>query len=640
MTGNKCYLSDYEDYDGGFVSFGDGKGRISGKGKIKTGTLDFDDVYFCKELKYNLFSVSKMCDKKNNVLFTDTECLILSSNFKLLDESQVLLRVPRKDNIYSVDLKSVVSAGGLTCLFPKATIDESNLWHKRLRHINYKTMNKLNGVAEKKNRTLIEAVRTMLVDFKLPTTFWAEAVNTACYVLSRALVIKPHNKTPYELIRGRPLLIDFMKPFGFKETLNIRFLENAPNVKGNGPDYLFDIDSLTISMNYEVVVTGKQTNGIPGTKDNIDAGQAKKKKVPKQEYILIPIFTTDLLISQGPKDSAVDAGKKATEVDESRVSDNGGQDDQVTRSLKGYFNKKSRLNILMVEAMQDELLQFKLLKVWTLVDLPKDKWAIGTKWVFKNKKDERGIVVKNNARLVAQGYTQEEDFVFYQMDVKSAFLFEKIEEEVYVCQPPGFEDPNFPDKVYKVEKALYGLHQALRACQEKYVVDIWKKFDFTTVKTSSTQMEPNKALVKDAAAKDVDVHLYRSMIGSLMHLIAFRPAITFAICACVRFQVNPKTSHLHDVKRIFGYLKGQPKLGLWYPRDSPFELEAYSDSDYVRASLDRKSITGVSPMIYTSCIKQFWTSAKVKTVNDDVRLQALVDGKKVIVNEASIRRDL
>ncbi|GJV38648.1 hypothetical protein Tco_1411125 [Tanacetum coccineum] len=108
MTGNKCYLTEYEYYDGGFVSFGDGKGRISGKGKIKSGTLVFDDVYFCKELKNNLFSVSQIYDKKNNVLFTDTECLVLSSDFKLLDESQVLLRVPRKDNIYSVNLKSVV----------------------------------------------------------------------------------------------------------------------------------------------------------------------------------------------------------------------------------------------------------------------------------------------------------------------------------------------------------------------------------------------------------------------------------------------------------------------------------------------------------------------------------------------------
>ncbi|GKE59291.1 ribonuclease H-like domain-containing protein, partial [Tanacetum coccineum] len=143
MTGNKCYLDEYEDYDGGFVSFGDGKGRISGKGKIRTGSLDFDDVFFCKELKYNMFSVSQIYDKKNNVLFTDTKCLVLSSNFKLFDESQVLLRVSRKDNIYSVDLKSVVPTGGLTCLIAEATIDESNTWHRRLGHINFKTMNKL-----------------------------------------------------------------------------------------------------------------------------------------------------------------------------------------------------------------------------------------------------------------------------------------------------------------------------------------------------------------------------------------------------------------------------------------------------------------------------------------------------------------
>ncbi|GKD38902.1 putative ribonuclease H-like domain-containing protein, partial [Tanacetum coccineum] len=491
MIGNKCYLDEYDDYDGGFVSFGDGKGRISGKGKIKTGSLDFNDVYFCKELKYNLFSVLQICEKKNNVLFTNTEYLVLSSDFKLLDESQVLLRVPRKDNIYSVDLKSVVPTGGLTCLIAKAIIDESNTWHRRLRHINFKTMNKLvkgnllkglpskifsndhscvacqkgkqhkasyktklvnsirkplhmlhmdlfgptnvkslmkksyclvvtddfsrfswvfflatkdetsgilktfiteienqldhkvkvirtpqqNGVAERKNRTLIEAARTMLVESKLPTTFWADAVNTACYVLNRDLVIKPHNKTPYELIRGRPPLIDFVKPFGclvtilntrdhlgkfdgkadegyfvgysvvskamrvfnkrtriIEETLNIRFLENTPNAKGNGPDCLFDVDSLTISMNYVPVVAGDQTNGIAGTKDNIVACHAQKEKEPKQEYILIPLCTTNPLISQGPKDSEGDARMKLTEVDERGASDKNEKDAQDTRS--------------------------------------------------------------------------------------------------------------------------------------------------------------------------------------------------------------------------------------------------------------------------------------------------------------------
>ncbi|GKE35013.1 putative ribonuclease H-like domain-containing protein [Tanacetum coccineum] len=256
--------------------------------------------------------------------------------------------------------------------------------------------------------------------------------------------------------------------------------------------------------------------------------------------------------------------------------------------------------------MQNELLQFKLLNVWSLVDLPRDKWAIGTKWVFRNKKDERGIVVKNKARLVAQGHTQGE---VYQMDVKSAFLYGKIEEEVYVCQPPGFEDPHFLKKVYKVEKALYGLHQAPRAWHEtlstylldngfhrgqidKYVAEILKKFDLASIKIASTPMETNKPLTKDEKAENVDVHSYRSMIGSLMYLTASRPDIMFVVCAYASFQVTPKTSHLHAVKRIFMYLKGQPKLGLWYPRDSPFDLEAFSDSDYAGASLDRKSTTG------------------------------------------------
>ncbi|GJT23495.1 retrovirus-related pol polyprotein from transposon TNT 1-94 [Tanacetum coccineum] len=186
-------------------------------------------------------------------------------------------------------------------------------------------------------------------------------------------------------------------------------------------------------------------------------------------------------------------------------------------------------------------------------------------------------MIKNKARLVAQGYTQEKGIDYDKMDVKSAF-YGKIEEDVYVCQPPGFEDLDFPDRVYKVEKALYGLHQAPRAC-------------FSDVKTASTQMETQKPLLKDEDGEKVDVHMYRLMIGSLMYLTASRPDIMFVVCACARYQVNLKVSHLHAVKRIFRYLKGQPKFGLWYLKDSPLDLVAYTDSDYARASLDRKSTT-------------------------------------------------
>ncbi|GJR30563.1 ribonuclease H-like domain-containing protein [Tanacetum coccineum] len=603
-------------------------------------------------------------------------------------------------------------------------------------------------VRKKATQSLLLRPRTIP---KLPTTFWAEAVNTTCYVQNRVLVIKPHNKTPYELFLGRKPALSFMRPFGvsvtnintldhlgkfdgksddgffvgysinskaFKvfntrtkfveENLHTNFLENKPNVSGTRPNWMFDINTLTMSMNYQPVSTVNQTNGNAGTKANIDVGQAGKKTVPGPQYVLLLFLTSD---SQGPKSSkyevADDAGQKNEVLDPAKAGDKNGQEKDEEKEPKGMSLKvcldKTRMLITTVstgcslllnintaspisndpsmpsleetgifdgtyddedvgaeadrnnlettmnepkkliqtltypswvEAMQDELLQFKLQKVWRLVDLPKGKYAIGTKWVYRNKKNKRGIVVRSKARLVAQGYTQEEGIDYDEMDVKSAFIYGTIEEEVYVCQPPGFEDPHFPDKVYKVEKALYGLHQAPRAwyetlstyllenrfrggiidktlfikkdkglpvtqrddgifiSQDKFVADILKKFDFATVKEASTPLEANKALIKDEEAEDVDVHLYRSVIGSLMYLTASRPNIMFVVYVCARFQVTPKVSHLHAVKRIFRYLKGQPKLGLWYPRDSPFDLEAFSNSDYARASLDRKSTTG------------------------------------------------
>ncbi|GJS98155.1 putative ribonuclease H-like domain-containing protein [Tanacetum coccineum] len=333
---------------------------------------------------------------------------------------------------------------------------------------------------------------------------------------------------------------------------------------------------------------------------------------------------------------------------------------------------KALSDLAWIEAMQEELLQFKLQNVWILVDLPKEE-GIDYDEVF-------APVARIKAIRLFLPYASFMGFMVYQMDVKSAFLYGTIEEEVYVCQPLGFEDPDYPDKVYKVVKALYGLDRAPRAwygtlakylldngfqrgkidetlfikkqkgdillvqvyvddiifgstnkevctkfeklmhdkfqmsfmgelnfflgfqvkqikdgifiSQDKYEAEILRKFSFTDVRTSSTPMDTKKPLLKDLDGDDVDVYLYRSMIGSLMYLTLSRVDIMFAICACAKFQVTPKVSHLHVVKRIFRYLKGQPKLGLWYPRNSPFDLVAYSDSDYARGSLDRKSTIG------------------------------------------------
>nr|GFA24928.1 putative ribonuclease H-like domain-containing protein [Tanacetum cinerariifolium] len=530
MTGNKSYLINYQDINGRFVAFGENVkgGKTTIKGKIRTRKLDFEDVYFVKELKFNLFSVLQMCDKKNNVLFTDTECVVLSSDFKLLDESQILLKVPRNNNMYSFDLKNVVPIGGI----------ENQMDHK------VKTIRSDNGT-EFKNMIMNEL---------------------------------------YE-----------MKGIGREFSVAM-----APQQNGN------------------------QTNGNAGTKANINVGQDRIKTVPSTQYVLLPLLTSDSQGSKSSEDEVADDARKKKKERTQRNEFRYLPTDPLIPDLEDTVDTR-----IFYGAYDDEVegavADFNNLEL-TIV-------------VYRNKKDERGIIVRNKARLVAQGYTQEEGI---------------IKEEVYVCQPPGFEDPYFPNKVYKVEKALYGLHQALRAwyetlstyllengfrrgiidktlfikkdkgdillvqvyvddiifgstkkslciefkglmhkkfhmssigeltfflglqvmqrydrifiSQDKYVADILKKFDFSSVKTTSTLIETNKALFKDEEAEDVDVHSYRLMIRSLMYLTASRPEIMFAVCACARFQVTPKVSHLHAVKRIFKYLKGQPKLGLWYPK--------------------------------------------------------------------------
>nr|GEX08056.1 putative reverse transcriptase domain-containing protein [Tanacetum cinerariifolium] len=705
MTGNMSYLSDFEELNGGYVAFGGNPkgGKISGKGKIKTGKLDFEDVYFVKELKFNLFSVSQMCDKKNSVLFTDTKCLVLSPNFKLPDDSQVLLRVPRENNMYNVNLKNIVPSEDLTCLFAKSTIDEYSL---------------------------------------LPIPFWAEAVNTTCYVQNRVLVTKPHNKSPYELLHGRTPSIVFMRPFGclvtilntldplakfegkvdegflvgysvsskafrvfnsrtciVQETLHVNFLENRPNVTGSGPTWLFDIHSLTRTMNYQPIIAGNQPNLSAGFQDKFDAEKAGEEV--DQQYVLFPVWSsgftnphtsdgdasfngkehdfngkkhesevnvspsssaqsrekddktkkeakgkshvesfigyrdlsvefedctnnsinkvnaagtivptvgqnspnsTNAFSTAGPsnaaasptygKSSFIDASQLSDDPDMPELEDITYSDDEnnvgaetdfdnlktsitvspiptarvqkdhlvsqiisdlssttQTRSMKKAEPKRVHQALKdpgWIKDMQEELLQFKMHKVWVIVDLPHRK---------------RSIARIEAIRLVL-AYASFMGFMVYQMDVKSAFIYGTIEEEVYVCQPLGFEDPNHPDKVYKVIKALYGLHQAPRAWYEtlaNYLLEngfqIGKidqtlfikkqKGDILLVqiyvddiifgatnkdlrKSANTPIDTEKHLLKDPDGEDVDVHTNRSMIGSLMYLTSSRPDIMFA----------------------------------------------------------------------------------------------------------------
>ncbi|GJZ19795.1 ribonuclease H-like domain-containing protein [Tanacetum coccineum] len=470
--------------------------------------------------------------------------------------------------------------------------------------------------------------------------FSAEAVNTACYVQNRVLVVKPDNKTPYELFNGRTQNLSFMRPFGcpitilntidhlgkfdgkadkgffvgyslnskafrvfnsrtriVEENLHIRFSESTPNIVGSGPDWLFDIDALTRTMNYEPIIIGTQSNGFAGTKasDNADPKSShddlskpssddgkkvdndpRKDSERKDQEKEDNANSTNNVNTIGNINTVsstnevnVVGGKTSIELpfdpniptleddsifyflrdDEDDVIEDLQSATQIRKMLKnlkeyGFEEPKKVIHALKdpswIEAMQEELLQ------------------------FKNKKDDRGIMIRNKARLVAQGYTQEEginyDEVFAPVTrIKAIRLF---------LAYASSKDFVVYQIVYKVEKALYGLHQAPRAWhKDEFNGRTYILLGITKVKTASTLMETQRPLLKDKDGKEVDVHIYR-------------------------YQVNPKVSHLHAVKRIFRYLKGQPKLGLWYPKDSLFDLVAYTDSDYVGASLDRKSTTG------------------------------------------------
>ncbi|GJU31809.1 putative ribonuclease H-like domain-containing protein [Tanacetum coccineum] len=661
----------------------------------------------------------------------------------------------------------------------------------------------LKGGKNQRQRFITEAARTMLADSKLPTTFWAEAVNTACYADEGFFVGYSLNSKAFRVFNSRTRIVE--------ENLHIRFSESTPNVVGSGPDWLFDIDALTRTMNYKPIVAGTQSNGFAGTKASDNAGQARKETEPVKNYILLPLWPADPPFSQDPK-SSQDDGSKPSSDDEKKVDEDPRKDSESidqekddnvnntnnvnaastnevnavggktsielpddpnmpaledisifdlsrdnedvgaeadmnnldttiqvshipttrihkdhplnqvigdlqsatqTRNMSknleehGFEEPKKVIHALKdpswIEAMQEELLQFKLQEVWTLVDLPNGKRAIGTKWVFRNKKDERGIVIRNKARLVTQGYTQEEGidydevfapvarieairlflayasfkiFMVYQMDVKSAFLYGKIEEEVYVCQPPGFEDPDFPDRVYKTMSFKEG------------------------------------KLTKPYSSKGTKVNFDGPIYVDDIIFGSTKKELCNAFEKCKEWFIDVLTSSRPDIM----YLKSQPKLGLWYPKDSPFDLVAYTDSDYAGASLDRKSTTGgcqflgsrliswqckkqtvveksttkakyvaasscfttvgllttaggkstirhklttgfeqivdflnahtikyaltINPTIYTSCIEQFWATVKAKTINGEVQLQALVDGKKIIITESIVRRDL
>nr|GEV00681.1 hypothetical protein [Tanacetum cinerariifolium] len=555
----------------------------------------------------------------------------------------------------------------------------------------------------KKDRTLIEAARTMLADSILPITFWAEAVNIACYVLNRALVTKTQNKTPYELLNGRTPRLDFMRNFSCPVTI-LNTLDPFGNFKGKADEEFLDGYS----------VTSKAFGVFNSKTRKVEENLHVRKEVSDQHYIVLPLWSSisstyksldDKPTDDKPKDDTANATRKEFEqgfMDQREFTKAGSTNSfntvsnpfnaaSTSRTFSAcgpssphpdafipantllHFNVCAEVNFNNMESstIVSPIHTHKMEPKKVSQDVDDESWVEAMQ--EENKKDKRGLVVRNKARLVVQGHIQEEGidydevfapvarieairiflafasfmgFIVYQMDVKSAFLYGTIEKEMYsLCDEfkalmhKRFQMSSMGKLIFFLRLQVKQSEEGIFISQDKYVAEILRKFDLSSIKIA----------------------------GYI------------------------KLSHLQAVKRILRYLKGQPKLDIWYPRDSPFDLEAYSDSDYAKENLDNKSTTGetfslinlymadlkfvdqhnmvaclekteenaefhqivdflstcsinyaltVSLTIYASYIKQFWNTAISKTVNSVKQIHAIVDGKVVVISESSMRSDL
>ncbi|GJX57791.1 putative ribonuclease H-like domain-containing protein [Tanacetum coccineum] len=645
MSGNIAHLSDFKDFDGGYVTFGGGAngGRITGKvpkdgltclvakatseesmlWHRRLGHVNFKNIN--KLVKENLASnieplrgqakafspITKPLFMLHMDLFGPTfvsslmhkkYCLVVTDDFsrfswvfflRTKDETSEILKnfIKEIENLVDKKVKIIRSDNGTE--FKNHVMDEFCREKGIKREYSVARTPQQNGVAERKNRTLIEAARTMLADSKLPTTFWAEAVSTACYVQNRVLVVKPHNKTPYELFRGIKPAIGFMKPFGCHVTI-LNTLdklgkfdgksdeENKPMLEGNGPKWLFDLDSLTQSMNYVPVVAGTFSNvsaGIEGVSEFSTSSQQD------QDCIVMPIW----------KDASYFDDASLKSVYDDQIHDQDG--------THGFLNAVFRIMVIdgstvnmpvrVNTGFEDPDHPDKVYKVvkalYGLHQAPRAWYDTLATYLlsngFQRGQIDQTLFIKSQKGHILLVQIYVDDIIFGSTKKELCDEFEKLMKDKFQMSSMGELTFFLGLQVQQRKKGIF-------ISQDKYVHEILRKFNYSDVKSASTPTDLEKPLVQDGDADDVDEHLYRSMIGSLMYLTASRPDIMFAVCACARFQVSPKTSHLLAVKRIFRYLKGKPSLGLWYSKDSPLELVAYTDSDYAGATLDRKSTTG------------------------------------------------
>nr|GEW58421.1 ribonuclease H-like domain-containing protein [Tanacetum cinerariifolium] len=621
----------------------DNEDEAESKPKIKKKIVKprFDKIEFVKSKEQVKYPRKTTVKQGNMSYLTDYEeidegCVAFGGNPK---GRKITSKVSRKNNMYSVDLKNIVPKGGLTFLFAKSTSDESKLWYRRLGYLNFKTMNKSvkgnlvrglpsklfendetcvacqkgimrqynvaktpqqNGIAKRRNRTLIEAARTMLADTKLPTTFWAEAVNTACYVQNRVLVVKPHNKTPYERFHGKTPALSFIRPFGCSVTIlntkdhldkfngkadegffvgyslnskafrvfnsRTRIVEEKLRSKANdnvgqarkekahilyylfhfrlkqlillamskigGPTWLFDIDSLTRTMNYQPVTVGNQSNLSVGFQEEFNAGKIGEEAT--QQYMLFLVWSTGSTNPQNKEgDATFDDNEHSTKHPESTVnlspSSNAlsGEQDDITKkrdkgkSLVDYFTGNRDFNEDFEDYSKESSNDVSV--AGPIVPTVGQNYSNSTNPISVAEADfnnlETSITVSlipktriHNAhpisKIIGNLSSTTQTRIMARINRDQGGISQILKEDFHTCMFACFLSQEEPKRV----------HQALKDPKSR----------FTKVKNATTPMETKKPLLKDEDGKEVDVHMYRSMIGSLMYLTSSRPGIMFA----------------------------------------------------------------------------------------------------------------
>ncbi|GJV54200.1 retrovirus-related pol polyprotein from transposon TNT 1-94 [Tanacetum coccineum] len=466
-----------------------------------------------------------------------------------------------------------------------------------------------NGVVERRNRTLIEAARTMLIYAKAPLFLWAEAVATACYTQNRSIICIRHGKTPYELLHDKLPDLSFFHVFG------------ALCYQDNDVELVRIIKTIHVDFDELTAMDSEHSSSGPGLHEMTPATISSRL-----DLLFQPLF--DELLTPSP---SVDhpAPEVIALIDEvvalvPTVSTGSPSSTTIDQDAPSPIEPKTYKDALTqscwIEAMQEELNEFERLEVWEPVPRPNKVMVITLNQIYKVKLDELGGILKNKARLVARGYRQEEGIDFEEsfapvakLDAIRIFLAYAAYMNMVVWMNRGSHIIH--KKTRQRSSPGLQISQSPRGIfinQSKYALESLKKYGMESSDPVDTPMVEKSKLDEDTQGKAVDPTHYRGMIGTLMYLTASRPDLTFVVCMCARYQAKPTEKHLHAVKRIFKYLRGTVNRGLWYPKDSSIALTAYADADHAGCQDTRRSTSGSMQLLGDRLVS--WSSKRQKSV--------------------------